>query len=146
MLTVHEGLLRDRALDVDGRELLFDEARDLIHQEMDIARDAIGRSEVDRMLADLKFRVVKAIDRDALEFLSDHFTSEVATTSAEDMAATAVDLFLPEERTRIKELLSIFPNRRETKIQKLLDGLGALWRHNHLRRSLSSQPTWAPST
>jgi SNF2 family DNA or RNA helicase len=130
MLTIHEGLLRDRALDVDGRERLYDEARALIHQDMGIGHDSIGRSEVDRTLADLKFRVVKAIDREALEFMSDHYASEVASTSAEEMAAAAVDLFLPEERTRINELLSTFPTQRETKLQKLLDGLGALWRHD----------------
>src|ERR1019366_7411655 len=54
MLTVHEGLLRDPALDVDGREHLFDEAKALIHEGMGIGHDAIGRSEVDRILADLK--------------------------------------------------------------------------------------------
>ncbi len=130
MMTVHEGLLRDRALDVDGREHLFDEARSLIHEGYGIANDAIGRSEVDRVLADLKFRLVKMIDRDSLEFMADEYASETAGPAAEDAAATAVNLFLPEERTRIKELLSIFPARCETKVQKLIDGLGALWRHN----------------
>ena len=41
-------------LDIDGRERLFDEARELIHVEYGLADDAIGRSEVDRILADLK--------------------------------------------------------------------------------------------
>jgi len=39
-------------------------------------------------------------------------------------------LHLPEERLRIGELLSGFPLQRETKAQKLLDGLGTLWRQN----------------
>ena len=46
------------------------------------------------------------------------------------MASAAVDLHLPEERLRIEELLSVFPQSRETKAQKLLDGLGTLWRQN----------------
>jgi SNF2 family DNA or RNA helicase len=129
-LTVHEALLSDRALDLDSRERLFEEARALIHDDMGIARDSIGRSEVDRVLADLKFRLVKALDRDALEDLADEYASEVTSPAAEEAAATAVKIFLPEERTRIKELLSAFPVRRETKVQKLLDGLGSLWRHN----------------
>ena len=41
-----------------------------------------------------------------------------------------VDLHLPEERLRIGDLLGVFPLRRETKMQKLLDGLGTLWRQN----------------
>lgn len=129
-LTVHEALLSDRALDIDSRERLFAEARALIHDDMGIAHDSIGRSEVDRVLADLKFRLVKALDRDALEDLADEYASEVTSPAAEEAAATAVKIFLPEERTRIKELLSAFPIRRETKVQKLLDGLGSLWRHN----------------
>lgn len=129
-LTVHEALLSDRALDIDGRERLFEEARALIHDDTGISHDSIGRSEVDRVLADLKFRLVKSLDKDALEDLADEYASEVASPAAEDAAATAVKIFLPEERTRIKELLSAFPVKRETKVQKLLDGLGSLWRHN----------------
>jgi Helicase conserved C-terminal domain len=37
---------------------------------------------------------------------------------------------LPEERLRIQSLLELFPQARETKAQKLLDGLGTLWRQN----------------
>ena len=39
-------------------------------------------------------------------------------------------MHLPEERLRIGDLLSVFPSQRETKMQKLLDGLGTLWRQN----------------
>ena len=49
-LTIYEGILRDRDLDIDGRERLFDEARVLIHLEYRLANDAIGRSEADRVL------------------------------------------------------------------------------------------------
>jgi SNF2 family DNA or RNA helicase len=130
MLTIHEALLRDRALDVDSRERLLSEARELIHEEMTIGRDAIGRSEVDRVLADLKLRMLRTIDADALELMAEENASELSGDLAEDVAAAAVDLFLPEERARIKELLTVFPASRETKMQKLLDGLGALWRRN----------------
>ncbi len=39
-------------------------------------------------------------------------------------------MHLPEERLRIGDLLNVFPQQRETKAQKLLDGLGILWRQN----------------
>jgi SNF2 family DNA or RNA helicase len=130
MLTLHEALLRDRELDIEGRERLYNEARDLIHEEWGFERDPIGRSEVDRVMADLKYRLAKKLDEEALEMASDPYGSEFASSHVEDIASAAVELHLPEERLRIADLLSLFPSQRETKVQKLLDGLGVLWRQN----------------
>lgn len=130
MLTIHEALLRDRDLDIDGRERLTDEARELIHEEYALARDPIGRSEVDRTLADLKYRMVKRLDQEALEMATDPNLSEFMAVQAEDAISAVVDLHLPEERLRIGDLLRLFPSQRETKAQKLMDGLGTLWRQN----------------
>lgn len=130
MLTLHEAHLRDKELDIEGRERLTEEARDLIHEEFGLPRDIVGRSEVDRVLADLKYRLVKKLDDEALEMASDPYGSEYSATHAEDAASAAVDLHLPEERLRIGDLLRLFPAERETKMQKLLDGLGTLWRQN----------------
>lgn len=130
MLTLHEALLRDRDLDIEGREKLFDEARNLIHEEWKLSHDPMGRSAVDRVLADLKYRMTKKLDDEALEMASDPYGSEFAASHVEDAASAAVDLHLPEERLRIADLLSSFPDQRETKVQKLLDGLGTLWRQN----------------
>ncbi|WP_340116150.1 SNF2-related protein [Pelagibius sp. 7325] len=130
MLTLHEALLRDRELDIEGRERLYDEARELIHAEWNLGRDPIGRTEVDRVMADLKYRLAKKLDEEALEMASDPYGSEFASSHMEDAASAAVDLHLPEERLRIAELLSMSPEQRETKAQKLLDGLGTLWRQN----------------
>jgi superfamily II DNA or RNA helicase len=130
MLTLHEALLRDRELDIEGRERLYDEARELIHAEWGLERDPISRSEVDRVMADLKYRLAKKLDEEALEMASDPYGSEFASSHVEDIASAAVELHLPEERLRIADLLSCFPSQRETKVQKLLDGLGVLWRQN----------------
>jgi SNF2 family DNA or RNA helicase len=130
MLTLHEAFLRDRDLDIEGREQLTREARELIHEEFNLSRDSIGRSEVDRVLADLKYRLVKKLDEEALELASDPYASEYSAAHAEEAASAVVELHLPEERLRIGELLSGFPMQRETKAQKLLDGLGTLWRQN----------------
>ena len=130
MLTLHEAFLRDRDLDIEGREQLIGEARELIHEEFNLSRDSIGRSEVDRVLADLKYRLVKKLDEEALELVSDPYASEYSAAHAEETASAVVELHLPEERLRIGELLSGYPMQRETKAQKLLDGLGTLWRQN----------------
>lgn len=130
MLTIHEAFLRDRELDIDGRELLTQEARVLIHEEFCLPHDSVGRSEADRILADLKYRLVKKLDDEALEMASDIYGSEFSAMHAEEAVSAAVDLRLPEERFRIRDLLKTFPQQRETKIQKLLDGLGTLWRQN----------------
>lgn len=130
MLTLHESFLRDKELDIEGRERLMEEARELVFEEYGFPRDSIGRSEADRVLADLKYRLVKKLDEEALELASDPYGSEFASSHAEDAASATVDLHLPEERLRIGDLLRLFPQQRETKAQKLLDGLGTLWRQN----------------
>lgn len=130
MLTLHEALIHDRDLDIEGRERLYEEARELIHVEWGLGRDPIGRTEVDRVMADLKYRLAKKLDEEALEMASDPYGSEFASSHMEDAASAAVDIHLPEERLRIADLLSLFPEQRETKVQKLLDGLGTLWRQN----------------
>lgn len=130
MLTLHEALLRDKDLDIEGRERLMDESRKLVHEEFSLPHDSLGRSEADRILSDLKYRLVKKLDEDALEMVSDPYASEYSAMHAEEAASSVVDLHLPEERLRIGDLLNVFPQQRETKAQKLLDGLGHLWRQN----------------
>ena len=130
MLTLNEALMRDRDLDIEGRERLYDEARELVHTERGISRDPMGRTEVDRVIADLRYQLAKRLDEEALEMGADRYVTEVAYGRAEGAASAAVDTHLPEERLRIRELLLAFPETRETKVQTLLDGLGTLWRQN----------------
>ncbi len=130
MLTLQEALLRDRELDIDGREHLMEEARRLIHEEFGFPQDNLGRSEVDRVLANLKYRLVRKLDETLLEAASDPYGGEYSATAAEEAASEVVELHLPNERWRIGELLRVFPPHRETKMQKLLDGLRVLWQQN----------------
>jgi len=130
MLTLHEAILKDRELDIDARDALLVEARELIREEHGFDDDAVGRGEVDRVLADLRVRLLKQLDDHELELASDPYASEYEATHAEDLAASAVNLVLPEERERIRALLDMSPDRRETKIEKLLQALGTLWREN----------------
>jgi superfamily II DNA or RNA helicase len=130
MLTVHEAIIKDQDLDIDARQKLLDEARELIHDEYEIARDAIGRGQVDALLAGLRVKLLKRLNEEELALASDAAAGELAAAGGEEVAVMAVSLALPEERLRIRDLLSVFPGQRETKVEKLLRGLGALWEQN----------------
>jgi len=130
MLTIHEAILKDQAMDIDGHTRLLDESRRLIHQETGHSEDTAGRGEVDRILADLKLRLIRKLDEDQLAMAASSESGEATTAEGEDLAAVCVSLSLPEERMRIGELLAAYPNGRETKVEKLLRGLGALWEQN----------------
>jgi len=134
MLTIHEAVLRDQALDIDEHASLMKEARTLIHEEMGLPHNAVGRSEADRILADYKLRLLRKLDEERLAMAADSETSEIFGAAGEEMATMVVDLALPEERLRIMDLLAAFPKSRETKIEKLLRGLGALWNQDPTER------------
>lgn len=130
-LTIHESLLREKELDIERKLSLTLEAKELIKEEFGISDDPIGRSEVERILADLKFKLVKKLDQEELALLANSDDSnERISEQAEDVSLVAVTIALPEERLRIKELLESFPCDRETKIEKLLSALNILWQQN----------------
>jgi len=129
-LSIFESILRDRDLDIEGRQALLEQARRLIAEEYGFGDDPVGRSETDRVLAELKLRLVKQLDEEALASAADALAGESLAAEAEDVAANAVRAALPEERERIAALLASFPAGSETKVQKLLAALGTLWREN----------------
>ncbi|OQC14114.1 MAG: RNA polymerase-associated protein RapA [Lentisphaerae bacterium ADurb.Bin082] len=106
----------------------MNDAKRLIHEQAGIPDDAIGKGEVDRILADLKLRLIKKLDEDELAAVASSESGEAVTAAGEELAADVVSLALPEERHRIAALLAIAPAQQETKIEKLLRGLGALWK------------------
>jgi len=130
MLTIHEAILKDEALDIDGHVDLLNQAKRIIHEEQHLPDDPVGRGEADRVLADAKLRLIKKLDEERLESVASAYSGETMSAEGEDLAATAVSLSLPEERLRITDLLASFPGGQETKITKLLRGLGTLWSQN----------------
>jgi len=133
-LTVQEGLMHDGNLDIESRNQAFDEARDLIRSEYVFDQGRMEALEIDRILNDLKRRLLKKMDEDELALASNEFSDELETAAAEDAAMNAVAYALPEERFRIKSLLQLFPQIRETKVEKLLAALGTLWQQNPKER------------
>jgi superfamily II DNA or RNA helicase len=130
MLTLQEALIRDKELDIDGRESLMAEARGLVKEEFALTDDPIGRSEAERIIAELTYRLARKLDEEELAIAAGPQAHEQEALRAEDIAADVVGVHLPRERLRIMDVLSSFPRMRETKVQKLLDGMGVLWRQN----------------
>ncbi|KAE8543991.1 DEAD/DEAH box helicase [Marinobacter nauticus] len=133
-LTVQEGLMHDGSLDIESRNEAYDEARELIRTEFALEEGRMADLEIDRILNDLKRRLLKKMDEDELALASNEFSDELETAAAEDAAMNAVAYALPEERFRIKSLLQLFPQIRETKVEKLLTALGTLWQQNPRER------------
>jgi superfamily II DNA or RNA helicase len=132
-LTVHESLVHDESRDIDRRDAALKEARDLIRAELGLGADRLADIEVDRTLGDIQRKILKKLDEEAMD-LASNVSDEVALAAAEDSAVVSVALALPEERLRIKDLLRQFPKETETKVQKLLMALGALWRQDASER------------
>ena len=126
---IHESLVHDESRDIDRRDEALKEAKELIRAELGLGADRLADIEVDRALGDIQRKILKKLDEEAMDMAS-NISDEVALAAAEDSAVASVALALPEERLRIKDLLRQFPKETETKVQKLLMALGALWRQD----------------
>ncbi len=133
-LAVQEGLLHDGNLEIDARDAAFTEAKVLIRREFGLGDDRMASYEADRILTDLKRRLLKRMSEEELDRAANEDLFEGAAISAEDAAINAVELALPEERLRIRQLLEKFPKQVETKVEKLIHALGTLWRHDASER------------
>ena len=132
MLTIHEGIERDERLDVDGRNRVFEEARQFIHQMYGLPFDAVGNAETEQILADARYQLLKK-RRDSLSFSStaeSYSDLEYDAGASEESAATLVTVALPQERQRISALLASFPEGVESKIVMLVHALEQIWQQN----------------
>jgi superfamily II DNA or RNA helicase len=132
-LTVHEALVHDENRDIDRRDDALREAREMIRSELGLGQDRLADIEVDRALGDIQRKLLKNLDEEALGYGA-QVSDEVSMAAAEESAVSSVDLALPEERLRIRDLLARFPQELETKVQKLLMALGTLWRQDPSER------------
>ena len=130
MLTVHEEILVEDSLDIDGKQTLVDEARALVREEFGLDDDTLGKGQSDKVLADLKLRLLRKLNEQELAVAASSASGERAAADGEEAAVMAVNVALPEERGKIRGLLEVFPEGQETKVEKLLRGLGALWTQN----------------
>lgn len=129
MLTIQEGIERDELLDVDGRNQVFVEARKIIHDIYGLPHDIVGNAQADQFLADARYQLLKKRN-EALSFVraAESFSdSEYDASAGEETAALLVAVALPEERQRIRNLLSLFPGGVESKTQMLVHALQLIW-------------------
>jgi superfamily II DNA or RNA helicase len=122
-LTIHEAIVCDQNLDVEGRERAISDARVLIHDMFGLPTDSLGRAEADRLLADYRVKLLRKLGEkiEAAEGDESHALGE------EESAAMLVSVALPAERQRIRNLLALIPSGHESKTQELLRAFGDLW-------------------
>ena len=128
-LTIQEVLLHDEQLDIERRNAALDEARKVIRETFDIREGPLGNAEVDKILADFRYKILQKLRDEEMEAAGD-YADEASAAAAEETAINSVSVALPEERRRIRELLDTFPAAEETKVEKLLGALGVLWQAN----------------
>ncbi len=123
-LTIHEAIICDQKLDVDGRERALSDARLQFHEMSGLPTDSFGRAQVDRLLADARVKLLRKLG-EKLE--SEGTDMELQTAADEESAVMLVSVALPAERQRIRDLLTLIPEGEESKTRELLRALGDLW-------------------
>jgi superfamily II DNA or RNA helicase len=123
-LTIHEAIVYDQNLDVDGRERALSDARLLLHDMFGHAKDSLGRAQVERLLADARVKLLRKLG-EKLEAERDE--GEYHAAADEDSVAMLVSVALPAERQRIRDLLKLIPETEESKTKELLRALKDLW-------------------
>ena len=110
---------------------MLNEARELIHRMHALPDDAIGRAQVEQILADAKLHLLRKHE-DAMNYAltAESYGDNEREAGREEEFATNPAVALPEERRRIRELLSQYPDSLESKALKLLDALNQIWRQN----------------
>jgi SNF2 family DNA or RNA helicase len=131
-LTVQEVVERDEILDVDGRNAVLVEAREIIRYIHKITADSMGDAKVERILADIRYQILKKRG-EALSYADSaesYSESERDARAGEEAAIILARLAIPEERARIRGLLKEFPEEIESKTAVLVNGLKQIWERN----------------
>lgn len=130
MLTIHESIAHEQRMDVDKRDATMNEAREQLRAMYGLGLSFKDQAQVESLLADARLQLLKRLKQ--REEISGMGTvgSEANASSEEDAATTLVSLALPEERRRIRDLLTRFPTAVETKAQHLVNGLRLIWSVN----------------
>jgi hypothetical protein len=103
-LTLHEAIICDQKLDVEGRERALSDARTNFHEMYNLSTDSFGRAQVERLLADARVKLLRKLGEKQDTELED---GESHSAADEESAAMLVSMALPAERQRIRDLLAL---------------------------------------
>ena len=126
MLTLHEAMVCEKYLDVDGRDRALAEARVLLRQMYGLSDSYIDQAQAERLLADARLQLLKRLKQHEDDELYSDWEGESKADNEEATAELLVSLALPEERRRIRELLAQFPGGEESKAREIVRGLRAI--------------------
>ncbi|MGB8345993.1 MAG: SNF2-related protein, partial [Ktedonobacteraceae bacterium] len=130
MLTLHEAMVCEKSLDVDGRDRALAEARMLLRQMYGLSDSYIDQAQVEHLLAEARLQLLKRFKQREEDELYSGWEGESKADNEEAAAELLVSLALPEERRRIRELLAQFPGGEESKAREVVRGLRAIWEVN----------------
>ncbi len=127
MLTIHESIICERSMDVDGRDRALRDARIMLSAMHGLNNSYMDQVKIDSLIADARLQVLNRLKKRVEYDRNDDVESEAQTSGEEDIASTLVTIALPEEQRRIRDVLAHFPPDVETKAKKLLTALYAIW-------------------
>ena len=117
--------MHDAHLDIDARDAAFAEAKALIRYEFALGDDRLAAVEAERILADMKRRLLKKMSDEELALVSSEYTSETATTESEDVAITAVALCRQKNDSAFEHCWHGTPGRPKPRYRNS----STLWEH-----------------
>ena len=131
MLTIHEAMLRDQELDIDGRERLYREARELIHEEFGLpARHGWPKPGGPHPRRPEVRGCSRNWTRRSWSWPRDHYASEYAARRAKTWPHRRESGICP--RSACASGTSAKSSRRSARqrSRSCSHGLGTLWRQN----------------
>lgn len=127
-LTIQEIIEQDELCNVYERNNAIAMAKDYIKKIYHLPDHVIGDAEAEQILVKMRLQLLKKKKKQN-DFLEQGTSSddEMASADAEESAVFLVANALPEERERIDDLLSEYPNCIESKGAVLLNALRQIW-------------------
>lgn len=129
-ITIQEIINYEAHREISKRDNSYNEAIELVRKEYKFDNSILGNTESEKIVFDLKRRILKKTQKELLEEMDGLESSEVSAIGLEEDILSLTQLMLPEEKNRINELLAEFPIEMETKSVHLVYALKKLWNTN----------------
>lgn len=128
MLTIQEVIDQDDLRNVHERNQAIELAKDYIRKLYGFDEGSMGDALVEQMLAKHKMMLLKHRKENEAKIAEREGNGdEVANAANEEAVLYLAANALPEERTRINNLLALYPRTVESKCQILIQALQQIW-------------------